>query len=782
MLRAVLALFCLWPPTPIGAQRIADIPRSLMVQVFPDADRFAPHEGTPPVFAAWRTDDSTDTDALVGYVFHTADVPPERRGYSGPIEALVGMDLEGRLTGVRVLNYWESLMSSMGDFLRRRGVQEQFRGKHIGDAFQARRDVEAVSRATISTEALAMGARDAARRVAAAHLTVALAEDVSSVVDVEDLDWLALRQRGVVAPMVVTHPGGAAMEVTFAYMENDSFAVRLVGEDALAMSKRAWESVTGSEGHLMFYGLDGPDVRLFRREGWALVQGGDTLPVPPDAIRAFGLASGGMLEAQVVAGGVMILEGTLDVTRPFRIVYDYPESGPPFSIEYRTEFIRRAAAEALAARNRTPELRASADTTTPPGERATTPAGEDPPTSAGSASTDSVVELASPQVGRVDAGGDPAVRPRSGSEEPASASEEPGSQGVDPGGGRSNPGGERVAPPPSTEAAPPEPSTGSEGSARGPTSVDSGVSGARVTDADARDTSGLFTEESSQTVLARTVSNTDPLRVALVLALWALALATLRYKRDALRWVTLVGTFALLGFWDGGFLSVSHLTSALWVGPGVFLNDLPLLLMVVFTLATTLVWGRVFCGYLCPFGALQDLLDRWVPRALRRDLPHRVHRAGLSLKYGVLLFIVVWALVADQSSVYAYFEPFGTVFFLSRSPLLWTIAGLFLVSSVIIPRFYCRYVCPLGAALAVGSLISLRRIPRVPHCTHCKVCEQDCPTGAITGPEIDFKECVRCNDCETKLSRRVGVCRHDIADVRQRLVQVEDRRRARVTS
>ena len=91
-------------------------------------------------------------------------------------------------------------------------------------------------------------------------------------------------------------------------------------------------------------------------------------------------------------------------------------------------------------------------------------------------------------------------------------------------------------------------------------------------------------------------------------------------------------------------------------------------------------------------------------------------------------------------SLYQYFEPFGTVFFLSSSLLFWTIAGAFLLASAVVPRFYCRYACPLGAALAITSLISLRRIGRVEHCDHCKVCEQKCPTGAIRGPDIDFKE------------------------------------------
>jgi ferredoxin len=82
-------------------------------------------------------------------------------------------------------------------------------------------------------------------------------------------------------------------------------------------------------------------------------------------------------------------------------------------------------------------------------------------------------------------------------------------------------------------------------------------------------------------------------------------------------------------------------------------------------------------------------------------------------------------------------------------------------------------------SLAVASLISLKRIPRVEQCDYCKVCEKRCPTGAIEGPQIDFKECVRCNDCEIQLIERNGVCRHDMETIRPRLVQLKARAAAR---
>ena len=75
--------------------------------------------------------------------------------------------------------------------------------------------------------------------------------------------------------------------------------------------------------------------------------------------------------------------------------------------------------------------------------------------------------------------------------------------------------------------------------------------------------------------------------------------------------------------------------------------------------------------------------------------------------------------------------------------------------------------------MGVASFFSIFRIRRVEQCAPCKVCEHACPTGAIRGPEIDFKECVRCNICETKLLTKAGVCRHSMEFVQARLVQLE---------
>ena len=254
-------------------------------------------------------------------------------------------------------------------------------------------------------------------------------------------------------------------------------------------------------------------------------------------------------------------------------------------------------------------------------------------------------------------------------------------------------------------------------------------------------------------------------KVGVLLLILAACMIAFFTKTTRIRWLTLLLTFSYLGFIDGGFVSVSHLVNTIKLGPAFLLSNLPLLLLSSFTVLTTLLWGRLFCSSLCPFGALQDFITRFAPRRWRRRVPQGIHDKAIYLKYGILSLILTGAFVADQVSLFQYFEPFGTLFFLDGTLALFSILIAFLAACFVVPRFYCRYACPLGAALGVVATVSPWRIRRVPQCEVCIVCEQACPTGAIRRQTIDFKECVRCDLCEVKLIKQAGTCRHDMAQV-----------------
>lgn len=189
-----------------------------------------------------------------------------------------------------------------------------------------------------------------------------------------------------------------------------------------------------------------------------------------------------------------------------------------------------------------------------------------------------------------------------------------------------------------------------------------------------------------------------------------------------------------------GFLLFDPMTLALWGG----------------VLVSLLVWGRgTFCGWLCPFGAMQefaDLLGRLLklPRvAVRRTLDARLK----CVKYGALAAILLAAACAPAlADRLVELEPFKTAItlnFMHTWPYVAYAAGL-LVLGMFVYKGFCRYLCPLGAALALlGRVRMLDWIPRRAECgTPCQTCRHRCGYQAIAPQgQVDYGECFQCMEC-----------------------------------
>jgi ferredoxin len=738
----------------------------MILSVMPAADSFSAKGGLPPVYTAYGTSADGVPGSVIGYVYLTANVPPIMYGYSGRIDVLVGIDLTGTLTGMHIVDYRESLISSRGDFLRRADIEDQVTGMHIREAFQVGRDLDGVSGASISARAMFRGVRNSARRVALTYLQPTESTAPPTAGELEELSWLEMIASGFVRTLQIDRFNAEGLELTFAYMGDESLGSLLMGTVRYQDVSERVNGLIGDD-HVMFVGIDGSAVAGFRSNSLAIRQAGEVYPVPSRRITFLGTPYEGRAANQVVYTLIMRMDSLVDLEQPFTIVYD-DGAGPQSTTEYAISESVLAAVRERAARG---ELVAAGPDGTEPG--AIGPGVADPdaiepgavePAVAGPATLESVAgqpgaedpASVEPVVSTVGSAADlsPAV---------ASVAAEPSAVapvGAEP----------AETSPPADETTQPE--AASEPLLDLAESLDLSAPPPGLQDVPDLDFAS-FDDYEEESAMSRLLLETRWAPVIRLILLLGLVLFAFFAKSGRVGIVTIGVTLVYLGFFDGGFLSVSHITSGIIVGPGVYLRDMALLFMVGFTVVTTLLWGRVFCGFLCPFGALQDFITRIVPRRLQKGLPQRVHDRAIYIKYGILLLIVVLAAIPAQISVYQYFEPFGTIFYLSSSPLLWSIAIGFLVASAVVPRFYCRYACPLGAALGVASLVSIFRIRRVEQCEPCKVCETACPTGAIRGPDIDFKECVRCNICETKLLTKAGVCRHDMEFVRSRLVQLE---------
>ena len=137
--------------------------RAQLEQLFPDAASFSPKEGAPPHFKAYVNNAGSGQRTLAGYAFWTTELEPLERGYDGPIQILVGVDLDGILTGIVVVRHHEPYGYFSVDTPE---FAAQFLRKSIRDRFRVGQDIDAVSTATMTVTSSTRAVRNAARRMA----------------------------------------------------------------------------------------------------------------------------------------------------------------------------------------------------------------------------------------------------------------------------------------------------------------------------------------------------------------------------------------------------------------------------------------------------------------------------------------------------------------------------------------------------------------------------------------------------------------------------------------
>jgi len=228
------------------------------------------------------------------------------------------------------------------------------------------------------------------------------------------------------------------------------------------------------------------------------------------------------------------------------------------------------------------------------------------------------------------------------------------------------------------------------------------------------------------------------------------------------RHLFLIITVVFIGWSWGGQLSVVNVFTFLQAFMSDFSWDLFLLDPIIFILwgaaaVTMILWGRaVYCGWLCPFGALQELMNifaRYI-KIPQFELPWAIHERLWAIKYLILLGLFGLSMeslaLAEQ---FAEVEPFKTTFLLKFDrewPFILYASALLLIN-IFNRKFFCRYLCPLGAALSTSNSIRLFSwLRRRPECGQpCKTCAKECEIQAID-PDgvINMRECHYCLDCQ----------------------------------
>ena len=230
--------------------------------------------------------------------------------------------------------------------------------------------------------------------------------------------------------------------------------------------------------------------------------------------------------------------------------------------------------------------------------------------------------------------------------------------------------------------------------------------------------------------------------------------------------MTLVASVGYMGVYKSQLMSIVNIFSTLTGNLPIFAYSMAWYTFAAFTVITLVLWGRVYCGRICAFGALTQLIDAVVPKRFQIEIPAAIERRAGFIKYAILFGAVGYYLVTREIGFYRYIEPFWLFSFQATTPL-WIGLGILLVASIFVRNLYCRFLCPLGAALGLVSMLSIFKIKRWSECSTCAVCERACEWGAIRNRKIVMQECVRCDDCEILYDSKTK-CPHWLLDAKRK--------------
>ncbi len=250
----------------------------------------------------------------------------------------------------------------------------------------------------------------------------------------------------------------------------------------------------------------------------------------------------------------------------------------------------------------------------------------------------------------------------------------------------------------------------------------------------------------------------------LIIYIITLALFLLNISQTIRIAVLILNVFFLGIIYSGG-VSFSHILNIknFFVNP---LLNIFIITLIILTLITTLIFGRLYCGWFCPFGAVTEILfqiKRFFEKRYRKTLGKEIDIEFLEdkkivkqlrkfekyfryIKYALALAIFIFPTLI-------ILEPFQYMFnFTKLSMIKVTYLIIILIFCILFIRLWCRYFCPLGALLAIISKFSIFKLKlNKESCLDCEICQNICPTNAIVIKNkkrtIIFNECILCNKC-----------------------------------
>lgn len=234
------------------------------------------------------------------------------------------------------------------------------------------------------------------------------------------------------------------------------------------------------------------------------------------------------------------------------------------------------------------------------------------------------------------------------------------------------------------------------------------------------------------------------------------------------RIIQVISFLALPGLFTSIFYAMKDIYSAILTGTFSLSAMFPQLTLFTGSMIITILTGRFFCGFLCSFGAMGDFL--WFLSKKTGNKGLKVNEKAdawlKNLKYVILAFIIlgIWTFslgnIGKMIGPWAVFGMYSKIGSWPSFKYLLTIGGflllLIIIGSLLIERFFCRYLCPLGAVFAVVSRFRLFRIKKErSKCGSCRLCTNKCSMGIplYQYDTVTSGECIDCFECTSACPR-----------------------------
>jgi len=248
-----------------------------------------------------------------------------------------------------------------------------------------------------------------------------------------------------------------------------------------------------------------------------------------------------------------------------------------------------------------------------------------------------------------------------------------------------------------------------------------------------------------------------------------------KYKISAMqlmRSATQILFFVFLpALYIGSFNGVKQIYLAVLHQDFNVMSLLPQIVEAIAIIPVTILLGRFFCGWMCAFGAMGDFISLLSLKVFRRKfrISEKTDKLLKYVKYVLLAFLIVavWTMGATAFSASNPWDAFGMLFTVGQLPdLSYTVSyltpalvilALIVLASFFVERFFCRYLCPLGAVFALVSKLRITSIRKpTAKCGNCRICTRSCPMGIslYQNDVVRSAECIDCLSCVSACPRK----------------------------